>query len=143
MTALEHLTALYRDYLESYAQRVVDNGPLHGLHKFLLGSSTPNDRKADTAFFQAVERAAADLWDADEDIAALAVRYMILETEGFDDSSRLMIEAAQGLAIPLVDRLSREDAAAILADYKVRYPKKRLLSPKQRQLLAALEQKAN
>lgn len=143
MSQLESLTALYRDYLDAYAQRVVDNGPLHGLHKFLLGNSTPNDRKADNAFYQAVEQAVAALSDADEVTTARAVRYMILEAEGADDTSRLMIEAAQGLAIPLADKLPGEEAASILAGYKARYPKKRMLSPRQRELLAALEQAAN
>lgn len=140
---LDDLTALYRDYLEGYAQRLEAAGPLRGLHKFLLGNSTPNDRKADKAFYQAVEQASAALSNADEDTIVQAVRYMTLEAEGADDSSRLMIEAAQGLAIPLVDKLPGGEAAAILAGYKARYPKKRMLSPRQRELLAALERKSN
>lgn len=139
---LTSLLALYQDYLSDYADRVVSNGPFHGLHKFLLGSSTPADRKADNAFYQAVEGAVAALIPAlsgpGDPVAARAVRYMILEADGPDESSRLMFEAAQALAIPLLEHLTAEDRAAILADYQARYPKKRMLSPRQRELLQEL-----
>lgn len=143
MDRLNALIALYEDYLKTYAQRVEEAGPLRGLHKFLLGNSTAGDRKADTGFYKAVEQKASQLADADQDIIARAVRYMALEAEGVDPSSILMMEATQGLAVPLVDSLSKEDASAILAAYKTRYPKKRMMAPRQRELLAALEQKAN
>lgn len=140
---LDALLAVYHAYLNSYAQRVVENGPFHGLHKFLLGNSTPGDRKADTDFYkkteQAVSALSAELTDRDGPVAARAVRYMILEAEGPDDTSGLMIEAAQALAIPLVGRLAPAERKAILAEYQQRYPKKRMLSPRQRELLAALE----
>ena len=143
MKELDGLLDLYRGYLAEYAQRLEDNGPFHGLHKFLLGDSTPSDRKADSAFFRAVEQAvdalarALDGRPAAE--AARAVRFMALEAEGVDPSSRLMMEAAQGLALPLVPLVPPEERAAIRADYLARYPKKRMLSPRQRELLAALE----
>lgn len=139
---LTSLLALYQDYLKGYADRVVSSGPFQGLHKFLLGSSTPADRKADTAFYQAVEGAVAALIPAlsgpGDPAAARAVRYMLLEADGPDGTSRLMMEAAQALAIPLLDFLTAEERTAILADYQTRYPKKRMLSPRQRELLTAL-----
>ena len=58
---LDALFAVYEGYLEEYADRVVSNGPFHGLHKFLLGTSTPGDRKADSAFYRAAEQAASAL----------------------------------------------------------------------------------
>ena len=139
---LSALRGVYHDYLEAYRQRVVDNGPLHSLHKFLLGNSTTADRKADTAFYKAAAEAVKGLENADPSTAGQAVRLMILEAEGPDSTSGLMIEAAQALATPLLPLLEGEDAAGILAAYRARYPKKRMLSPKQRELLAALEQAA-
>ena len=146
MAELKELASLleaYEAYLDAYRQRVVDNGPFHGLHKFLLGGSTPGDRKADRAFYESIEQNVAALravlGETDSPTAARAVRYMLLEAEGTDPSSRLMIEATQALAIPLLPWLSDSDRAAILEEYKARYPKKRMLSPRQRELLAALE----
>ena len=71
--------------------------------------------------------------------AAPAVRFMILGAEGPDSASDLMMTAAQGLAIPLVAHLSDRDRADILAAFRARYPKKRMLTPKQEELLKALE----
>lgn len=140
MERLDALTALYRDYLEGYAQRQEEAGPLRGLHKFIRGGPSRSDSKADLAFYHAVEQAVA-AW-TEEDDALQAVRLMLLEAEGTDAGSRLMMDAAQALAIPLLPRLRREEAGEILAAYKARYPKKRMLLPKQRELLAALEQAA-
>lgn len=146
MAAQEQLTALiavYEDYLVSYQQRAPKSGVFHGLRRLFRGGSTAEERKADMDFYHSVQRAVAELSAAltEEDgaIAARAVRYMILETEGSDASSRLMIEAIQAVAIPLLAFVPQEERAAILAGYQGRYPKKRLLSPKQRELLAALE----
>ena len=133
---LDALFAVYEGYLDEYADRVVSNGPFHGLHKFLLGTSTPGDRKADSAFYRAAEQAASALAAAGPEPgeAARAVRYMILEADGADAPSRLMIEAAQALAIPLLAYVTAEDRFAIAADYQARYPKKRMLTPRQREL---------
>lgn len=140
---LDALREVYRAYLESYEQRVIDNGPFHGLQKFLLGNSPAADRKADAAFYsqveQAVARLTAVLRETDGPVAAQAVRCIALDTEGTDPSSRLMIEATQALAIPLLPWLADADRVAILEAYKARYPKKRMLSPRQQELLAALE----
>jgi phage tail tape-measure protein len=140
---LDDLLAVYRDYLDSYDQRVVDNGALYGLQKFLMGNPPVADRKADQAFYHQVEQASAALaealTEADGDVAARAVRYMTLEAQGRDNASHLMLEAVQALAIPLVGALPAQERAAILSDYQARYPKRRMLSPRQRELLAALE----
>jgi hypothetical protein len=64
---------------------------------------------------------------------------MALEAQGRDSSSQLMLEAAQALAIPLVGALATQDRAAILTEYQARYPKRRMLSPRQRELLTSLE----
>ena len=146
MGALEQLNALrgvYEEYSAAYAQRVIDNGPLHGLHKFLLGNSTTGDRKADTAFYKAVAQAVdslrLSLTEGDRDTAEAAIRLMILDSRGTDPTSDLMIEAAQALAIPLIPHLTPAARGEITAAYLARYPKKRMRSPKQRELLAALE----
>lgn len=109
---LAALQAVYDGYLEEYRQRLIDNGPFHGLHKFLLGNAPASDRKADNAFFKAVQQAVGELEQAlsgDPGPAAPAVRFMILEAEGPDSASDLMMTAAQGLAIPLVAHLSDRD----------------------------------
>ena len=145
MTAPEALNALlsrYDSYLKEYRQRVIDNGPFHGLQKFLLGNSTSADRRADSAFYRDVEQAAAGLAalpDTDSQIAGAAVRHMILDTDGTDAASRLMIEAAQALAIPLLPRLDAQQREDILRSFKARYPRQHLLSPRQRELIWALE----
>ena len=139
---LAALRAVYDGYLEEYRQRLIDNGPFHGLHKFLLGNAPASDRKADNAFFKAVQQAVGELEQAlsgDPGPAAPAVRFMILEAEGPDSASDLMMTAAQGLAIPLVAHLSDRDRADILAAFRARYPKKRMLTPNQEELLKALE----
>ena len=84
---LAALRAVYDGYLEEYRQRLIDNGPFHGLHKFLLGNAPASDRKADNAFFKAVQQAVGELEQAlsgDPGPAAPAVRFMILEAEGPD-----------------------------------------------------------
>lgn len=146
MGAAEQLDALrwaYQDYMTAYAQRVVDNGVLHGLHKFLLGNSTPSDRKADTGFYYGVEKTVEELCrsltEDDGHIAEAAVRLMVLEAEGSDPSSTLMIEATQALAIPLLPHLSPSARAEIAREYEARYPKKRQRAPRQNELLAALK----
>ena len=141
---LAALLAVYEDYSAAYARRVIENGPFHGLHKFLLGNSTASDRKADTAFFKSVEQAVDGLRHAleltpDSAAAETAVRRMALEAAGADDISNLMVEAAQALAIPLIPHLTPMARAEIAAAYLARYPKKRMRSPKQRELLAALQ----
>jgi phage tail tape-measure protein len=140
---LDDLLTVYRDYLDSYDQRVVDNGPFRGLQKFLMGSAPVADRKADQAFYHKVEEAVGELsgalTEADSQVAAQAVRFMALEAQGRDNSSQLMLEAVQALAIPLVGALSPQDRAAILTEYQARYPKCRMLTPRQRELLALLE----
>ena len=146
MGAAEQLDALrwaYQNYLTAYAQRVIDNGAFHGLHKFLLGNSTSGDRKADTGFYYGVEKTVEELrrslTEDDGHIAEAAVRLMALEAEGSDPSSTLMIEATHALAIPLLPHLSPSAPAAIAREFKARYPKKRQRSPRQNELLAALQ----
>ena len=78
---LAALRAVYDGYLEEYRQRLIDNGPFHGLHKFLLGNAPASDRKADNAFFKAVQQAVGELEQAlsgDPGPAAPAVRFICL-----------------------------------------------------------------
>jgi phage tail tape-measure protein len=142
---LDELLAVYQNYLDSYDQRVVDNGAFQGLQKFLMGGPPVADQKADQTFYHNVEQAVAALAEAltetDGGVAAQAVRYMTLEAKGRDNVSQLMLDATQALAIPLVGALSPQDRAAILSDYQARYPKRRMLSPRQRELVSFLERK--
>ena len=143
---LAPLYNIYSDYLALYNQRVINNGALYGLKKFLMGSPPAADRKADNAFYKSVEEAINELEGSlvpgDEPLAAEGVRFVILEAAGSDDSSRLMIEAAQALAIPLIAHITAEDSTEILNKYKEKYPRRRMLTPRQRELVAALESAA-
>lgn len=136
------LTGLYQEYLADYAHRLEEAGPTRGLQKFLVGNTSATDRKADNHFFKTAEQAVAALSDADGDTAFQAARFMLLESEGFDPSSTLMMEAVQGLALPLIGRLSREDAATLYDGYLARYPKRRMRTPKQQEVFTALERQA-
>lgn len=140
------LRAVYGAYLEDYDQRVAESGPFRGLQKFLLGAPPAADRRADAAFYQSVERAVAELEAAlgpeDGETAVRAARLMLLEADGGDAASRLMMEAAQALAIPLLAHVPPAEAAGLLEGYLARYPKKRMLAPRQRELLAELEKRA-
>ena len=138
--ALNTLQQLYAGYLDTCAQADTPGW----LERLLQGGPSRAERKAVTDFYHAVEQAVlnlrADLTAADTELAAQTVRFMILDARGSDSATQLTLDAVQPLAMPLLDVLTPEDGAAILAAYKARYPKKRMLTPTQQSLLKALEQ---
>jgi len=137
--ALSALRQLYDDFLTNYA----DADRPGYLERLLQGGPSKSERKTITDFYAAVESTVqtlcAELTAADGDLAAQAVRFLIIEAEGDDPSTRLTVAATQALAIPLLDFLSPGDAADLLAAYTARYPKKRMLTPRQEDLLKALK----
>ena len=138
-SAFAHLRQLYAGFMEDYAQA---DRPGY-LERLLQGGPSRAERKTITDFYAAVEAGVGDLLaqltPADGDLAARAVRFLILEADGNDSSTRLTVAATQALAIPLLDHVSPADAAELLAAYKYRYPKKRMLTPRQEDLLKALK----
>ena len=141
--ALSALVQLYADFMEDYAQADRPGW----LERLLQGGPSRAERKTIADFYDAVQSAVetlrAELTPADSGVAARAVRFLILDAEGNDPSTRLTVAATQALAIPLLDHVSPSEAAELLAGYQARYPKKRLLTPRQAELLTALERSAH
>ena len=137
--ALAALVQLYTDFMEDYAQADRPGW----LDRLLQGGPSKAEQKTITDFYDAVQSAVealqAELTPANSGLAARDVRFLILEADGNDPSTRLTVAATQALAIPLLDHVSPSDAAELLSGYKARYPKKRLLTPRQLDLLHALE----
>ena len=138
-TAADRLKGLYADYLAAYA----DMDRPTALERLIRGGPDQAERRSVTDFYAAVEAAASELREAltpaDSPLAAEVIRFMILEAQGPDSTSQLTFAAAQALAIPLIGVLTPEEAAALLAGYTARYPKQRLLTPRQKELLRALK----
>lgn len=139
--AIDGLKCLYTAYLEEYAGMEKDGW----LNRLLQGGPSKTERKTVTDFYAAVEQAVAELKgrlsQEDSAPAAEAIRFMLFEAKGTDTTSQLTFVATQPLVMPLLEHLSREDAAALLADYTARYPRKNLLTPRQKELLEALKQR--
>ena len=140
-TAVDSLKQLYANYLEEYAQMGQDGW----LTRLLQGGPSKSERKTVTDFYDAVEQAVAALdkllTPEDSPLADEAIRFMLFEAKGPDTTSQLTFVATQPLVMPLLDKLSREAAATLLADYTARYPRKNLLTPRQKELLTALKQR--
>ena len=140
-SALDGLKQLYADYLTEYAGME----KYSGLERMLRGGPDRAERKSVADFYaaveQAVDRLRGCLSPEDSALAAEAIRFMLFEADGTDSTTRLTFVATQALVTPLLDFLSREDASALLADYTARYPRKNLLTPRQKELLEALKQR--
>ena len=140
--AIDRLKGLYAAYLEEYAGMEKDGW----MNRLLQGGPSKTERKTVTDFYAAVEQAVAELKSClspeDSPLASEAIRFMLFEAKGPDTTSQLTFVATQPLVTPLLKHLSREDAAALLADYTARYPRKNLLTPRQKELLEALKQLA-
>jgi len=137
--AFSALRQLYGEFLADYAQADRPGW----LERVLQGGPSKSERKTITDFYSAVEgavqRLTSCLAPGNERLAAQAIRFMIIDAEGDDSSTQLTIMATQALAIPLLEFVSAEDAAELLAAYQARYPKKRMLTPRQEDLLKALK----
>ena len=135
------LRQCYEDYLDGCRQRAQVSGPMRSLTRLLTGSSAM-DRYAMNQFFTALQTLMEDLDREDPQLAALATEYMLLTAEGYDSEPRLAFQAAESLTLGLLNQLTQENAARILAGYTARYPRRRFLLPKQKEVLAALERAA-
>lgn len=135
------LRQCYEDYLDGCRQRAQVSGPMRSLTRLLTGSSAM-DRYAMNQFFTALQTLMEDLDHEDPQLAALVSEYMLLTAEGYDSESRLAFQAAESLTLGLLNQLTQENAARILAGYTARYPRRRFLLPKQKEVLAALERAA-
>lgn len=139
--AFSALRQRYDRYLDDYEQTVRGQSSIRGLEKLLRGKPSRQEEQAILDFYREVEQVVAVLVaQADPVLAARAVRFMLLDAQGWNMNSQLTVEAAQPLAIPLVALLPPADAAQILAAYKEKYSKRRNLAPRQCDLLRALEE---
>lgn len=139
LAAFAALQRLYADFLSDYA----DADHPGWLERLLQGGPTKSERRTITDFYSAVEQAVQELISGmtagDGSLAEEVIRFMIIEAEGGDSSTQLTFAATQALAVPLLDLVSPAAAARLLADYQTRYPKKRMLTPRQEDLLKALK----
>ena len=140
MEAIDRLPALrrcYEDYMDDRRAMLREGGAFQGVSRFFTGPPA-GERMMAKRFLQQVEEWVAQLGLEDAGLVADAVRYMLLEAQGFDYNSQLMFQAAEPYVLPLIGGLSREDAAQILRGYTARYPKRRQMLPKQLEVLDAL-----
>lgn len=138
---LQPLRQCYEEYLEERQMILQDGGPFQGVARLFTGPPA-GERMSAKRFIQRLEECLAQLDREDAGLVAQAVEYMLLEAEGTDQNSKLMFQAAESCALPLLDALAREDAARLLKGYIKRYPKRRQLLPKQREVMAGLSRAA-
>lgn len=139
--ALRPIQQCYEDYLAGCCRRASDIGALQNLTRLLVGPTTAEGEGIDQLFTH-LKDAVAALDGADAALAVQAAEYILLTADGFDQRSRLGIQAAQALALPLISRLSADDCRALLRRYTARYPKRQMLLPRQQDVLAALKRGA-
>lgn len=135
--ALQPLAQCYEEYLDDRRLMLQVGGAFQGVSRFFTGPPA-GERVMAQRFLQRLEACLAQLPRDDPALAAQAVEFMLLEDMSFDYNSRLMFQAAESYALPLVNVLSQEDARRLLRGYTARYPKRKLLLPKQEQVLDAL-----
>ncbi len=134
---LQSLRQCYEEYLDDRRLMLREGGAFQGISRFFTGPPA-GERVIAKRFLQRLEACVAQLDGADAALAAEAAEFMLLNTKGFDHNSQLMFQAAEYYALPLLDTLAPGDAARILLGYTARYPKRKLLMPKQLEVLDAL-----
>lgn len=135
---LEALRQCYAEYLDERRMLLQAGGAFQGVSRFFTGPPA-GERVMAQRFLRQLEGCVAQLAETGEaELAALAAAFMLLEAEGFDYNSQLMFQAAESYCLPLLAVLAPADARRLLAGYTARYPKRKLLLPRQEQVLAAL-----
>ena len=139
---LEALRQCYAEYLEERRMLLQAGGAFQGISRFFTGPPA-GERVMAQRFLRQLEGCVAQLAETGEtELAAQAAAFMLLEAEGFDYNSQLMFQAAESYCLPLLSVPDPADAKRLLSGYTARYPKRKLLLPKQEQVLAALTQAA-
>ncbi|MDR1002790.1 MAG: hypothetical protein LBL82_05935 [Oscillospiraceae bacterium] len=137
------LEEIYSSYLEELRIAREKQSPTDGLLGMgsAIGSNECHDR-----FAENVERAVADMAarPVSEEEAEAALWYILRTPSSLceeDECAVLMLEAVQGLSLPLTALVSEAAAKELLLWYCGQYPKNRRL-PSQNKLVKALEARA-
>lgn len=139
--ALLALRRCYEEYLEERELLLQAGGAFQGVSRFFTGPPA-GERLMARRFLQRLAQCVEQLPPEGADAVVQGAEYMLLSVHRCDYNSQLMFQAAESYALPLIPRLEREDAARLLRGYRARYPKPRMLMPKQREVLSALERAA-
>lgn len=137
MELLEELQSLYTGYLLKTAQLERDRKPADGL--LGMGSGPAADPCHDR-FAQELEALLhrMDSLPSSQLFQALSFIYTAPFAHRDNPSAYWMLQAVHGLTVPLIPRLSPEDAQALRTQYQEDYPRRERL-PAQKQVLAALK----
>ena len=94
------------------------------------------DSPCHLAFYNAMK----EVTESDDCVPYEAVKLLIRADSAYEapNSAKFMLSAAQGLAIPLVEKLSKEQKAEFLKYFEDNIPKRKRL-PVQEQLFKALK----
>ena len=137
MELLEELQSLYTGYLLKTQQLERDRKPADGL--LGMGSGPAADPCHDR-FAQELEALLhrMDSLPSSQLFQALSFIYTAPFAHRGNPSAYWMLQAVHGLTVPLIPRLSPEDAQALRTQYQEDYPRWERL-PAQKQVLAALK----
>ena len=121
---MEKLRKRYEKYVEEAVEIRKKAGPLAGI--FGMGNGPQND-PAHVFFYEDVQKWVAKFLETEPDGAAIyeAARFILCASaEMGQPDSYWMMYAAQGLAKPLIPRLTAEECQFLLGFYDDNYPKK-------------------
>lgn len=137
MTLLEELQSLYAGYLIKAQQLERERKPADGL--LGMGNGPASDPCHDR-FAQELESLLRrmDSLPSSELFQALSWIYNAPLSHRDIPTAYWMLQAVHGLTVPLIPRLSPEDARALRMQYQEAYPRWERL-PAQKQVLAALK----
>ena len=142
MTGFTEIRALYREYLDEAERVERERTPGEGL--FGIGKK-PSDDPCHERFANALETALRDLAALEPDsprvCEVLSLIYRAPAEHREPASAYWMLCAVHGFTLKLIERLSAEDAAALLNGYAKDFPRWERL-PVQQQVYAALKRAA-
>ena len=142
MTGLAEIRSLYQEYLDAAERVERERKPGDGL--FGLGKK-PSDDPCHERFTTALETALRDFAapgpDSRQVREVLAHIYEAPVEHREPASAYWMLNAVHGFTLELIERLSTEDAAALLARYAEAFPRRERL-PVQQQVYTALKRAA-
>ncbi len=139
----DELSEIYEEYLAEAVRAESERKPGEG--RFGIGK-TPADDPCHASFAEKLEAWLGAFLRTDPDSGAvrgvLEEVYRAPKAHPEPRSAYWMLIAVQGLTAGLISRLSREDAAALTAEYAAAYKRYERM-PVQKQLFAALKKAAN
>ena len=139
MTGIAQIRALYEGYLDAATRVEMARKPMDGV--FGIGKK-PSDDPCHERFAAAMEESLRDFAGTGPDSAAAreVLAYIYEAPVVFREPLRAywMMTAVHGFTLPLIEKLSRDDAAALLARYGKDFRRWNRL-PVQQQVYAALK----